>query len=207
MQQIKHLLANRTPGILDDQQGVRTAVLLPLVRHEQTLSLLFEVRSHEMRGQPGEICFPGGHMDQGDLHPLDTALRETSEELGITRSSIETLGPLDTLVTPFQLIIYPHVGLIRPDTPISPNPREVQEVFFVPLDYLFNTSPVLSHLRVRMKPQADFPFQLLPNGENYQWKEGRYPVYFYQYRHYRIWGLTARILHHFLELIRNNALL
>jgi len=194
-------LEKRQSGILDDLKGTKSAVMLPLVEHEGKLSVLFEVRSYQLKGQPGEICFPGGHMEAQDATPLAAAVRETVEELGLSPKDITVLGDLDVLVTPFRVMLYPYVGYIKDGTVLMPQQDEVAEVFFVPLDYLCQAEPTVSYTNVSMAPAPDFPTHLLPNGKDYNWRGGNYPVYFYTYENYIIWGLTARILHHFLEVI------
>ena len=202
MQELKNKIRNREAGILDDQGLFEHAVLIPLISYNNKISLLFEVRSHHLKGQPGEICFPGGHTEKKDGSPKETALRETGEELGIDKSDIEVWGPLDILITPHQLKIHPFVGYIRDDKKIAPDPSEVKEVFFAPLEFFLNVKPVVCLVNVVLQPESDFPFHLVPNGKDYDWKKGQYPVYFYHYGNYLIWGLTARILHHFIEVIR-----
>ena len=199
---IKEKLRRRTAGILLDQDFREHAVLLPLVRHENKVSLLFEVRSLQLKDQPGEICFPGGHIEPQDSTPQHTAVRETVEELGVQSSSLDILGPLDILVTHHQLKIYPFVAMIQGEPALTPDQREVDHVFYVPLDFLLAARVSISQVRMKMQPEPGFPFHLIPGGTNYAWREGQYPVYFYHYQDYIIWGMTARILHHFLGLIR-----
>lgn len=201
MEQISQVMQNRKVDILDDMNSYKAAVLLPLIEHQGQLSILFEVRSETLEGQPGEICFPGGHMEKQDPTPRDTAIRETAEELGVKSADITVLGPLDILVQPSNLIIYPYVGRINPGTHLMPQEDEVAEIFYVPLDYLRQAEPTISYTKMEMSPLPDFPFHLLPNGKDYDWRQGLYPVYFYIYERYIIWGLTARILAHFLTLI------
>jgi len=202
MQQIRDLLQNRQVGILDDLNNKRSAVMLPLIEHQGQLCIVFEVRSHQLRKQPGEICFPGGRIEAKDENPRATAIRETSEELGIEPANIVVLGDLDVLVTPFHLFLYSVVGYIDKDAILKPQQEEVAEVFFVPLDYLLKTEPTISSTKVQVSPIEDFPIHLLPNGKDYNWQNGSYPVYFYSYDKYIIWGLTARILYHFLQIIK-----
>lgn len=128
-------------------------------------------------------------------------MRETSEELGIQVTDIELQGSLDVLVTPF-FFLYPYVGYIKYPDLISPSIHEVKEVFYAPLEDLYAIKPVISHTHIRITPAQDFPSHLLPNGKDYGWHSGKYPVYFYTYGEHIIWGITARILHHFLEVIR-----
>ncbi len=201
MQSIRSKLANRNRDFISDQVITEYAVLLPLVKKRSELYLLFELRSQSLRGQPGEICFPGGSIETEDISPCDTAIRETCEELGINRTDVEILGPLDILLTAYQVKIHSYVGSISEDVSLSPDPREVAEAFFIPLDYFLATKPFVTQVKVNMQPEPDFPFQLIPNGKDYNWKQGRYPVYFYNYGNYSIWGITARILNNFIEII------
>ncbi|MCR4441534.1 MAG: CoA pyrophosphatase [Peptococcaceae bacterium] len=202
IENVINALRLRKPGVLDDQGYSEYAVLLPLMMYRGELSLLFEVRSQSLKGQPGEICFPGGQKEPGDKSPRDTAIREASEELGIKKTSIKTAGALDVLWTHHQLKIHPYAAFIDKDAVLRPDPAEVEEIFFVPLESLLKMQPLVKMVRVRMELDADFPYHLVPGGKNYPWRTGEYPVYFYEYEKYIIWGLTARILHHFLDLIR-----
>jgi len=199
---IAKALQRRKPGLLNDLGCSEYAVLLPLLKREEELSLLFEVRSQNLKGQPGEVCFPGGQKEPGDKTPRDTALREAAEELGIKKASIKTLGALDVLWTHHQLKIHPYVAVIGDEIELHPDPAEVEEVFYVPLIRLLEMQPLVKKVRLRMDLGTDFPYHLVPGGKDYPWRTGEYPVYFYEYEKYVIWGLTARILHHFLDLIR-----
>lgn len=205
MEGIKQILQQRPIGILDDHKSVKSAVMIPLMEREGKINILFEVRSHKLKGQPGEICFPGGHSEKGDHSPEATALRETAEELGLRPDNITILGGLDILITPFHVQLYPYVGVIEKGSIIKPQQDEVEEIFFVPLDYLLQAKPTVSYTKVEMYPVPDFPTHLLPNGKDYNWRKSDYPVYFYPYQNYIIWGMTARILHHFLEVIMNTS--
>lgn len=194
---------NREPfGMLIDQEINTYAVLLPLITIEEKLCLLFEVRSRHLKDQPGEICFPGGRIEEQDPCPEATAIRETAEEIGITANNIELLGPLDVLWTPFQYRIYPFVANITEGCIPAPVLAEVEKLFYVPLEFLSESTPYMSTIRVNMAPEESFPYHLIPGGSNYPWLAGEYPVYFYEYQDYVIWGITARILHHFLKKIK-----
>ena len=96
-----------------------SAVLLPILEIEEQKSILFEIRSEHLDRQPGEICFPGGKVEEGET-PRETAVRETSEELGISPGSIDILGPLDILVAPLGTVIYPYICHLY----TSPSPRD-----------------------------------------------------------------------------------
>jgi len=196
-------LKNRKVNIIGIENCFKSSVLLPLIDHNGQTCVLFEVRANQLRRQPGEICFPGGQVESTDSSPVQTAIRETSEELGLAPEDIEVIAPLDLLVTPCNTIIYPFLCRINNHTQIALNTDEVEEVFYVPLDYLYSTSPLIHKLSFQLNFANDFPFDLIPQGKNYNWREGTYPVYFYFYQKYIIWGMTARILHHFLFLTRD----
>ena len=90
------------------------AILVPLVQWEGKLCLLFETRAETLVGhQPGEVCFPGGRREAGEK-PVDTALRETWEEIGIPPEAIEILAPLDVIQDISDRVIYPFLGLVSP---------------------------------------------------------------------------------------------
>lgn len=203
LQTIQNQIKNRQAQILDYEQFKKSAVLVPLIKLDDVWHVVFEVRSEHLRRQPGDICFPGGRIDPDDASPKEAAIRETSEELGIEKESIAVWGPLDYLVTPFKLVIYPFLGELRVNQEsIKPNKAEVKEVFYVPLPFLLETTPEYYELKLYSEPQAGFPIHLIPRQENYRWRSGTVPEYFYFYEKYVIWGMTARILHHFLGFFK-----
>jgi len=193
----------KKPTFLGMNPLVSFGILIPLVKINHDLHICFEVRSLNLRRQPGEICFPGGRVEEHDASPMKAALRETGEELGIPEEWIDNVYPLDYLVQSTEgRIIYPFVGTLHHYEKWSPNPNEVQEVFTVPLDYLLNAEPQVYEIDFAVVPQENFPFHLIPNGENYQWKTRKIKEYFYFYQNYCIWGLTAFILRHFLSILK-----
>ncbi|NLU48863.1 MAG: CoA pyrophosphatase [Syntrophomonadaceae bacterium] len=195
------LLKGRKAGILGQGELQAAAVVVPLVEHEGQVKVLFEERSLNLNRQPGEICFPGGGIEPSDMNPAQAALRETCEELGIGSGDIECIAPLDVFLTPYNLVVYPYLAQIRDYSLIQPNYSEIKSVFCVPLDYLRSTQPIVQELKVVLSLPEDFPFDLIPGGRNYPWKNGVYQVYFYIYNEWVIWGLTARILNNFLTLL------
>ncbi|RTR27869.1 CoA pyrophosphatase [Robertmurraya yapensis] len=200
---LKSLLQNRKPRILGSENYSNYAVLLPIIEKADGLHVLFEVRSHTLRRQPGEICFPGGRVDASDRNEGHTAIRETSEELGIAEEEIINVSPLDYMVSSFGSIIYPYLGFIKESARISPNPDEVAEVFSVPLTYLQQTKPEIFQINFKLEPEENFPFHHITGGEKYKWQVRQMEEYFYYYEDKVIWGLTARILSHFLEIINS----
>lgn len=182
---------------------LQSAVTVPLIDVAGKPAVLFEVRSGKLNRQPGEICFPGGRIEAHDASPLHTALRETVEELGVKKENIEVLGTLDFLVSPIGVLIYPYAVHIAAALPLAPNADEVAEVFTVPLDFLLAAKPRIASMEMATKPLAGFPFDLLPPDypQGYR-RRAKYPLLFYQYKHYVIWGLTARVLANFIDVCR-----
>lgn len=200
-QEIIQKLENRKPGILGSEKFSKYSVLLPLIQSEDEWHVLFEVRSSKLRRQPGEICFPGGRMDPSDENEQHTAVRETSEELGISEKSIVNIFPLDYMISPFGTIIYPFVGFIEHPEDIRPNASEVDSIFTVPLSFLKDTKPEIFQVEYKVMPEKNFPLNQIPGGENYNWQTRKMDECFYFYEDKVIWGLTARILKHFIEII------
>ncbi|OPL08888.1 MAG: hypothetical protein AVO33_08205 [delta proteobacterium ML8_F1] len=180
-----------------------TAVLLPLVFIENELHILYEVRSFKMKTQPGEVCFPGGKKEDGEM-PILSALRETVEELGLPEQKIEIFGGIDTIVTPFNMIVYPFVGTLEIQSldELAINPDEVDHVFTVPLRFFESHEPEIHYGLNHFAFREDFPYDRIPFGDRYPWKTGKYPVHFYTYGEHVIWGITARITFNFINIIK-----
>jgi 8-oxo-dGTP pyrophosphatase MutT (NUDIX family) len=150
------------------------AVLVPIIRREPELTVLFTQRTSHLNDHAGQISFPGGRSEPDDPSEEHTALRETEEEIGLDRSHVSLLGRLPEYITGTGFRVTPVVGWIEPGFSLSPDPFEVAEVFEVPLTFLLD-----------------------PN--NHQQKsivwEGRQRQYYampYQSRY--IWGATAGML-------------
>lgn len=199
-------LRSHSVKIANADHYLQAAVTVPLVDVAGQPSVLFEVRSGSLQWQPGEICFPGGRIEAADSSPLAAAVRETIEELAVQPEAIEVLGPLDIMVNPIGVMIYPFVIHLAAGLPLTPNADEVAEVFTVPLEFLLNTKPRAASMEMATKPLAGFPFDLLPPDypQDYR-RRYKYQVLFYQYKHYVIWGLTAGVLEGFLDIFRNHA--
>jgi coenzyme A diphosphatase NUDT7 len=177
-------------------------VMVPLIEVDGGLHILLEVRADTLRRQPGEVSFPGGMLENGES-PLQAAVRETIEELMIRADNIRVLGPLDYVITPFDNFIYPYLGLLQgvEIADLTGNRSEVGRLFTIPLDYLLGCVPENHPMKVYIVPDRGFPYQLIPNGSDYRWREGKYPTYFYTYEGIVIWGITARIIKNMTDII------
>ena len=193
---------DRVPEVMGNNEFAKFAILLPLIEKDGEIHILFEVRSHMMRNQPGDICFPGGRIDKQDESEEGAAIRETTEELGIENSQISDVFPLDYIVSPFGMIVYSFAGIIDPDVEFEPNPPEVDSIFTVPLTYFLENEPKVYSINFDIQPEKSFPYDLIAGGENYNWRTRQVDELFYMYEDKVIWGLTAKILTHFLEIIR-----
>lgn len=194
-------LKERSVNLLDYDTYSKYAVLLPLIKKDNEWFIVFEVRSSHLKHQPGEICLPGGKVEEEDPTFEYAAKRETSEELGIAMDDIEQIVPLDYFVTPYGKMIYPFAGIIKEGTSFNEN-EEVEQLFFVPLTYLLKFSVEEHRIHLKVEVEDDFPYETIAGGNKYQWQKRSSKEYFYRYENYTIWGLTARILHHFLELAK-----
>lgn len=201
---LKRFLEKRQPRIQNEGDYFVSAVLLPLINSSEKTYVLFEVRASHLRRQPGEICFPGGGVEESELSPQETAVRETVEELGIDKSQIDLLGPLDYLVAPHGTLIYPFVGLVNNKDKIVPNQAEVEEIFLAPVEYFFNNPPAQSSVEVATRFARDFPYDRVPAIYKKEWaRKWSLPVYYYEYEGRFIWGVTARILYNFIKVYYN----
>ena len=180
------------------------AVLIPLIWKNDQLNVLFEVRAQNLSWHPGEICFPGGRIEAVDLSLLSAAVRETTEELGLSAGQIQVLGSLHEVISAIGVRVYPFVGYITDAHLINVSQDGVSEVFTVPLEFLLKAQPIVGHMERCTRPLADFPFELLPEYSD-KWKSRKnYQVLFYKYDKHVIWGLTAQVLHKFLEIYKEN---
>ncbi|MBX3498289.1 MAG: CoA pyrophosphatase [Alphaproteobacteria bacterium] len=143
------------------------AVLVPLVDRDSVLSVLLTQRTEDMPSHAGQIAFPGGRRQAEDTSLVVTALRETEEEVGIDRSFVEVVGPIDTYVTRTGYAVTPIIGFVRPAFTLKPDPREVADVFEVPLDFFLD--PANHHVHSRTWQGRERRYYAMPYGERYVW--------------------------------------
>jgi 8-oxo-dGTP pyrophosphatase MutT (NUDIX family) len=196
IENIKSKIKDIKPYINGWRKMRRSAIIIPIINVGGEVQVLFEVRSKKLNSQPGDICFPGGKIDDGEA-PKVAALREISEELGV--SNIEIINELDTVVRFDGIIIHPFVGVIEDVNEININKDEVDHIFLVPLDYLINHKYLEVSSKIKIDRPKDFPYDLIVNKENYKFREAGYRSLFYKYEDYNIWGITAEMLQDFLD--------
>ena len=145
IQNIKNKLQNKIPKPI--MKYLPSAVMLLLFNIDGEIHLLFTKRSENLLHQPGDTSFPGGR-GENDETPLQTALRETQEELGISPDNITVLGCMDFVLTTFGVVIMPFIGFVSDINvkDICFSTDEVDEIFTVPISFLKNTEPEIHYL-------------------------------------------------------------
>jgi 8-oxo-dGTP pyrophosphatase MutT (NUDIX family) len=153
--------------------AARAAVLLPVVERPDPV-LLFTRRTQSLARHSGQVSFPGGRCEEGDLTPVQTALRETFEETGIAPDFVSAAGYLDRYLTGTGFDIQPVVGVLADGFALAPDPREVAEIFEVPLAFLCDPANRRRESREIGGVQRRF--------------------YAFTYKEHEIWGATAAII-------------
>jgi 8-oxo-dGTP pyrophosphatase MutT (NUDIX family) len=203
------------PGIMDSSEYPRSAVLAALYEKEGEPHLIFQKRNSQIR-QGGEICFPGGRFDSElDRTVLDTAVRETMEEMGIIRDNIAVLGPIDTLVASMGAVIHCFIGELKISdlNDLEINKDEVEKVFSVPLSWFRSNPPSEYTVQIEVKPKylddegrevILLPVEELGLPDRYRepWGWGSRKIYVYQVEGETIWGITAQMVHHITRLLK-----
>lgn len=183
------------------------SVMVPIVEKEGQLYLLYEVRSESLKKQPGEICFPGGAMEENETK-RQCAIRETCEELGIKKKDIRIISEIDPLYTYSNFTMFCYLGEISYEAFCNAkiNEAEVKEIFLVPLDYIQNNVPFIYNMDVIPDIGPDFPYEMLKLNNGYNWRKGKSEVPIYIYEDKIIWGLTARITYNLANIITSELL-
>jgi 8-oxo-dGTP pyrophosphatase MutT (NUDIX family) len=150
------------------------AVLVPIVDHPSGLSVIFTKRTSHLKAHSGQVSFPGGRAEPEDPTPEFTALREAQEEIGLAMERVEVLARLPDYLTRTGFRVTPVVGLIVPPLDLAPDPREVEDVFEIPLAFLLDPK---NHQRRSREIQG--------RTANY---------YEIQYQERSVWGATAGML-------------
>jgi len=213
LENITLAIAN-SPEILGKDKYFNSAVLVPLVEIDGKFHLLFEKRANHIR-QGGEVSFPGGEYDikkdQGLRH---TAIRETSEELGLSIDKIKIFGKIGTIVAPMGVTVDAFVGQlsIQNIEELKIDNNEVEKVFLVPVEYFLKKKPDEYTVKLEVHPSYIdekgnnvelLPVQKLGLPERYSkpWKNGFHRVLVYNSTEEVIWGITAEIVFELCRMI------
>jgi 8-oxo-dGTP pyrophosphatase MutT (NUDIX family) len=155
------------PGLLPDQPLKAAAVLMPVVDRADGLSVILTRRTDHLASHPGQVSFPGGHIEPEDEDPEDAALRESEEEVGLARRHVQVLGRLGPYLTRTGYEVIPVIGLVSPPFDIEPDPNEVAEVFEVPLGFLLDPANHQRHSRMYQGSRRFY--YAMPYGNHYIW--------------------------------------
>lgn len=172
---------DRMLEIIAREQPVRpAAVLIPIIDRPEPTVLLTQRAAH-LNDHAGQIAFPGGKIDAIDPAPVDAALREAEEEVGLSRQFVEPIGYLDLYGTGFGFRILPTVAKVKPGFELTINHCEVDDAFEVPLSFLMN--PANHQVHSKEFRGMERSYYAMPFAERY------------------IWGATAGILRVLYERI------
>lgn len=153
------------------KSGKPASVLIPLIDHKESLTVLFTSRALHLKHHAGQVSFPGGKQEASDKNLLETALRESREEIGLDWQKVSIVGCLPRYRTVSGYEVIPYIGFVEPELNLILDENEVNEVFEVPLSYLMDKNNHLIH-----------------------WVERghqKHPIYFIYWQGKTIWGATA----------------
>jgi 8-oxo-dGTP pyrophosphatase MutT (NUDIX family) len=155
-------------GVVPVPEAYRpAAVLVPLVRREAGITVLLTQRTDDMPSHAGQIAFPGGRRHADDVDAVATALRETEEEVGLARHFVDVIGPVDLYRTGTGYEITPIVGIVAPGFTTRADPREVADVFEVPLAHFLDERN--HRIDSRVWQGRERRYYAMPYGERYIW--------------------------------------
>ncbi|MCL6272010.1 CoA pyrophosphatase [Sansalvadorimonas sp. 2012CJ34-2] len=176
---IRQQLSSHTPRRLD-VEAPEAAVLIALTRHERDPEIVFTRRCGHLNTHGGEVAFPGGKRDPEDKSLLQTALRESHEEIGLPTSQVDFLGTTGDVISRFGIKVTPYVGVIDPDVELVANPHELDRIFRVPVSFFLESGSVRT--------------------DKLSYRHMTFHVPAWQFGEYQIWGLTAIMLVEFLNI-------
>lgn len=190
-QRVRALFSEINPHLVGDKlfesrwSDIRkdAAVLVPIIPRPAGPTVLLTVRSSDMPSHAGQISFPGGKTHPEDDGPVSTALREACEEVNIMPQEVDVVGSLGIHKGGLGFSVTPVVGVVDPRTSLIPCPREVDEIFEVPLDFI-----------------ADLGNHVTEQREH---KGVKYNMFAAPYDRFHIWGLTAGILRTLAETLQD----
>ncbi len=182
--QIRDFLNSHTRVENTDQSLTRAGVLLLLYPRSDELYVLLTKRTSDVEHHKSQISFPGGSADEADTDIVQTALRETQEEIGIPPTHVEVLGLFNDAWTPSGFRITPVIGFLPALPSLTVNREEVEEILEVPASFFLDQK----NARTKMLTRNNMTVE----------------VYFYRYGENEVWGATAAMLRSFLMALRDH---
>lgn len=169
------------PIIMDT---ISAGVLVPFLFENNTWKILFTQRTNQVKNHKGQVSFPGGASEPQDRSIVDTALREAFEEIGLERDNFQIYGSMQRLESVSGYCVYPIVGRIRKPYSYTLERREVESIFTVPVRFLFDAKNWQE--------------------QDYHYKNRQYDkvIVYKDYKQYKIWGVTARIVIDLYQLLK-----
>lgn len=214
---LKKLIKNlpEFPNVLGKERYFNSAVLVPLIKKHDEFYMLFQKRAVNIR-QGSEICFPGGMFDPDQDNDFkETAIRETIEELGISREKIQVEGQLDTVFASLGATVDSYLALldIKNTDELSVNPDEVEKMFTIPVRFFMDNPPEKYKVRLEVQPsyvnKKGEHITLLPSRElglpeayHKPWGGMHHRVLVYKTDVGIIWGITAEIIYEIIKLMK-----
>jgi len=176
-------VSSYTPRTISEEMP-EAGILVPVTRNSTNPEIILTRRAQHLNTHKGQVAFPGGKFDIEDGSVLNTALRESHEEIGLRPDQVDIIGPLSQVVSLHGIRVSPFVGLIDETIELTPNPDELDSIFKVPVEFLKTAEP---KRRDRM---------------TYKGMALTVPSYDYDYggETYEIWGLSAIVLVELLNL-------
>jgi len=175
-----HRLTDYAPRKLDLDYP-EAGILVPVTDDPGNPEMIFTLRSANLSTHRGQVAYPGGKRDPGDVSLVATALRETHEEIGLPPDQVEIIAPLGQVMSRYGILVSPYVGVVPEGHPLDPNLDEIESVFRVPLSFF---------LEDRRERTDALHFQ-----------NHTFYVPCYRWERYQIWGLSAVVLVDFLNAV------
>jgi 8-oxo-dGTP pyrophosphatase MutT (NUDIX family) len=180
---LRQIFSTRPKRVLNDNGRMMSAVMVPVFYKDSDYHVLFTKRSFKVANHQGQVSFPGGAYSEGDDSLMDTALRESWEEIGLKPEDVDIIGELDdAITTTSNYIIKPYIAIIPYPYDFKVSASEISEMFDVPLSHLMN--------------EMNF------KEERNEGDDGFHKAFYYKYKGKIIWGATAYILKRFLDTIK-----
>jgi len=201
-------------GIIGKDKYFNSSVLIPLILLDDEYHFLFEKRADNIR-QGGEVSFPGGEFDiNKDKNFLDTAVRETIEEIGVRKEKIQVIGSMGTLVAPMGVTVDCFVGILKINklNELKIDENEVERIFTIPVSYFSKNKPSEYFARLEVHTQKGseddgmidiLPVKRLKLPKRYEkpWKGREHRILVYETNEETVWGITAELVYEFCRLI------
>jgi len=179
---LRDLLAKRLAGYAPKHLALdypEAGILVPVTDNDLNPEMIFTLRSANLSTHRGQVAYPGGRRDPTDLSLAATALRETHEEIGLPPEQVNIISPLSQVMSLHGIVVTPYVGVIPDDSPLNPNPDEIESIFRVPLSFFLEDRRERTDKINVLNSTAYIPC--------YRWER------------YQIWGLSAVVLVDFLN--------